>query len=82
MGLEEARKRNLDNIQLESDCLVAVREVLKKDESFCEWGSVIIDIQDIALEFESCMISHVKRKANNLAHNLTKYQCELGEHSL
>ena len=39
-----ARERNIENIQLESDCLVAVKEVPKKDESFCEWGSVIVDI--------------------------------------
>ena len=77
-----ARERNIENIQLESDCLVAVKEVLKKDESFCEWGSVIVDIQDISLEFESCMFYHVNRKANAVAHNLAKYQCQFGEHKL
>ena len=81
-GLEVARMRNLNGIQLDSDCHVTVREILKKKESFCEWGSVITDIQELALEFESCIISHVKRKANHLAHNLAKYPCDLGEYRL
>ena len=75
-----ARMKNLNGIQLESDCLVAVKEILKNEESFCEWGSVISDIQELVSEFESCIISHVKRNFNHLAHNLTKYPCDLGEH--
>ena len=56
--------------------------ILKKEESFCEWESVISDVQKLALEFEPSIISHVKRNFNHLAHNLTKYPCDLGEHRL
>ena len=63
-------------IQLESDSLVVVKEVIKKDESSCECGSFIADIVDLSSEFESCKVSHVNRKENILAHNLAKYHCE------
>ena len=81
-GLQVARELNYTNIQIESDCLVAVKEINKKEPSSSEWGSIIMDIMDYFSEFDYCGICHVTRKANILAHNLAKYHCDLGDHRL
>ena len=81
-GLQVARELNYTNIQLESDCLVAVKEINKKESSSSEWGSIIMDILELSSEFKFCGISHVTRKANILAHNLAKYHCDLGNHRI
>ena len=81
-GLQVARELNYTDIQIESDCLVAVKEINKKESSSSEWGSIIMDIVDYFSEFDYCGICHVTRKANILAHNLAKYHCDLGDHRL
>ena len=36
-GLQVAKEMNLRKVQLESDYLVVVREISKKEDSLCEW---------------------------------------------
>ena len=81
-GLQVARELNYNDVQIESDCLVAVKEINKNESSDSEWGCIILDIVDLSSEFDFCGISHVTRKVNILTHNLAKYHCELGDHRL
>ena len=66
---------NLRRIQLESDCLVAVREILKKKDSLSEWNSILMDILDLSLEYEQCVFNQFRR-VNGLAHSLARIPCE------
>ena len=67
---------------MESDCLVAIQELLKEKDSYCEWGSYFVDIQDRSLEFNFCHFKHVNKSANGLAHSLAKYSCDVGVHKI
>ena len=69
---------NLQQVIVESDCLVAVNELRKEKVSFCEWASIFQDIQDLSFEFVSCSFSHVNRTVNALANNLVRVHCEVG----
>ena len=64
---------------VESDSLVVVREIEKQRESFCEWGSIILDIFEISREFWSCKFSHTRRSTNSCAHNMAKLGIVLGD---
>ena len=77
-GLQMAKEVDFKNIQMESDCLMAVTKISKNDDSFCEWNNILTDINDISLDYDSCFFSHISRIANALAHNIVKYHCELG----
>ena len=68
--LQVATEMNCRKIQVESDCLLAVSEISKKDESYCEWDCFLSEILDLSLEYESCDFYHISRKANTLAHNI------------
>ena len=61
---------------------MAIKEITKKQESFCEWSSLLFDILDLSTEFESCVFYHVSRKVNGLAHNIARFHCELGNHRI
>ena len=72
---------NMRRIHLESDCLVAVREIHKED-FLCEWNSILMDILELSLDYDFFVISHVSRKVNGLAHNLAKLEFELGDYKI
>ena len=76
-GLKEASKFHFPSILLESDSLLAIKEI-KKLNSFSEWEGIIYDVFDLSLKFQSCSFFHVRRAANSCAHNLTRFAEELG----
>ena len=78
-GLQATKAMNLRKVQLESDCLLAVREILKKQDSLSEWHSILMDIIKLSLEFEQCEFNHISRRINGLAHSIARVPCELGE---
>ena len=71
-GLQVAREMDYKSIIVETDCLIAVQEISKKQHSLCEWNSIIVDIVELFVDYESCFITHVSRLANALAHNIAK----------
>ena len=81
-GLQVTSEQEFKEILVESDCLLAVQEILRRQDSLCEWGSILMDIQDRSLEFNQCSFRHINRFANVLAHNLSKVYCEVGEHNI
>ena len=66
---------------VESDSLMAIQEISKKQGSFCEWESIILDIVDLSLECHFCSFSHV-RSANVVALNLAKLPCDLSDYKV
>ena len=80
--MQAAKEMNCQKIQVESDCLLAIKEITKKQDTFCEWISILFDILELSADFESCSFYHISRSANVLAHNIAKFQCELGNHRI
>ena len=62
---------------VESDSLLAIKEINKQQDLFCEWGGLILDIEDLSLNFQSYSFKHIKRAANICAHNAAKLPCEI-----
>lgn len=63
-----AAEKNLKIEMVESDCLLAIKEVRKQHESSYEWHGIT---RDIILFSNSCDVRcfhHVNRDANSLAH--------------
>ena len=81
-GLEIAQENLLTPLTVESDSLVAVKEILKGKETFCEWECIIADICDLAREFERCNFCFINRTANECAHNIAKLLCDLGDQKI
>ena len=75
-GLEVTRRYFSKSLIIESDSLLAIKEVSKKIESFCSWSSIILDITEISLGYGSCNFNFVRRDANHLAHNVAKLNCD------
>ena len=78
-GIKEAVSIKHPYLIVESDSLMAVREIEKQRESFCEWESIILDILEISREFWSCKFSHTRRSANSFAHNMARLGTVLGD---
>ncbi|XWS11607.1 hypothetical protein CRYUN_Cryun37aG0013600 [Craigia yunnanensis] len=81
-GFKEAPSIQQPFFIVESDSLLAVREIKKKKDSFCEWESIILDIIKILREFSSCMFSHSRRSANSCAHNMARLATVVGEYNV
>ena len=81
-GLQLVKEMNLQNIQMESDLLIAVKQISKRDEFYCEWDGLLSDILELSLDFNSCFFRHISRTSNTLAHNISKVQSDVGEHKI
>ncbi|XWS23583.1 hypothetical protein CRYUN_Cryun28dG0027400 [Craigia yunnanensis] len=81
-GLEEASNFHFPFLTLESDSLLAVKEIEKQQESFCEWECIIYDIIGLSFEFQSCSFYHIRITANTCAHNLDRLATELGDYKV
>ncbi|XVF56157.1 hypothetical protein PTKIN_Ptkin06aG0094700 [Pterospermum kingtungense] len=68
------------SIWVEFDSLVAIQEIHKGHSSLCEWFVVISNILDLALLCSVSSFLFVRRSFNNLAHQLARVPCALGEH--
>ena len=77
-----AREMDYKIIIVEIDCLIAIQEISKKQDSLCEWNSIIVDIVELSVDYESCFITHANRLANALAHNIAKTNCGPGDFRL
>ena len=71
-GLEIALGKGYTKIIIETDSLLAVKEIEKGYASLCEWGNIVCDISFYLAQCESGRVCHVYRKANSLAHHLAQ----------
>ncbi|XWS28183.1 hypothetical protein CRYUN_Cryun25bG0043700 [Craigia yunnanensis] len=59
-GLKIAWDNSFPSIMVESDSLLAIQEVTKHQEPFCEWGSLISDIMELSSNFQIFSFHHIK----------------------
>ena len=81
-GFETAHNFSYMDLMVESDSLMAIQKILKRQGPFCEWESIILDIVDLSLECRFCSFCHIRIFANVIAHNLAKLQCALGDYKV
>ena len=77
-GMEVAWANSFSSLIVESDSSIAIQEISKNQETFCEWESIISDIMDFSLLCSNCSFHSIKRTANMCAHNIAKVCCEVG----
>ncbi|XVF37874.1 hypothetical protein REPUB_Repub20aG0048600 [Reevesia pubescens] len=70
LGLDLAHQWNFSDVILESDCLFAVSEIQKHDDSMMLQGCLIADIRDLLATFLTSSVLFVKRAVNTLAHDV------------
>lgn len=69
-GLDTACHHSFQNIVLESDCLVAIKEIDKGFSIQCGWGAYVFDILSLSPQLQACSFKHIKRSGNFCSHNL------------
>ncbi|KAL2934062.1 Acrosin-binding protein [Bienertia sinuspersici] len=72
----EARLRNLI---IESDCLKVIQAVKQKKKESTAFGSIICDILHLVKSCSFVEFCHVKREANQVAHNLARVSSSYDE---
>lgn len=71
-GLEVAKKVNLNNLIVETDCSEVADLVKNKLHNRTEIWWTISEIQKSSMDFQSCVVQYVPRQCNVIAHSLTK----------
>ena len=66
-GLEIARNKGYKTLQIETNSLLAFREIEKGFLPSCEWGNIVWDICNFVDLCDICSVGHVKREANSFA---------------
>ncbi|OMO52016.1 reverse transcriptase [Corchorus capsularis] len=69
-GFELAIEHGIERCIFESDSLLPITQINKKDPIFWEGGHLIEEIRDLATLFDDYTFQFVHREANILAHNL------------
>ncbi|OMO91484.1 reverse transcriptase [Corchorus capsularis] len=69
-AFELALEWDVTNCVIESDCLIAIKEIKSSKPCWWDGGNLIYEIRDLALLFDECVFAHVNREANVLAHRL------------
>ncbi|XVF89440.1 hypothetical protein PTKIN_Ptkin19aG0130400 [Pterospermum kingtungense] len=84
-GCELVLFKDLSCVLLESDSLLAVKEVHNVGDSLCQWGGLVIDVATLARLLSITNIVHVNLEANSCVHELAKmsklnrdYSCWVG----
>ncbi|XWS29495.1 hypothetical protein CRYUN_Cryun24cG0033700 [Craigia yunnanensis] len=70
-----ARDHGLVPIHIETDSLLAVREIEKGHASSCDWGSIVCDICNSLKVGGLGSVCYVRKEAN-YAHNMAKLTVE------
>ena len=81
-GLEEASSNHFPFLMIASHSLLAIREIEKQQDSYCELEVLISDIISLSLEFPLCSFKHIRRYANSYAHTLAKLATEIGDYKV
>ncbi|OMO58663.1 reverse transcriptase [Corchorus capsularis] len=69
-GFELALEHGITRCIIESDSLLAIHEINKKETVLWEGGLLIEEIREIASLFDCCSFQFVNREANSVAHSL------------
>ena len=72
-----AVNRGYNNLIIESDSMMAIKLVSKRDIVFWD-GSLVMYILDLAMTSESCQFQLVGRRENSIAHIIAKWDGQIG----
>ncbi|XP_074303016.1 uncharacterized protein LOC141637437 [Silene latifolia] len=73
-GLEEAKRRGLHRVVVESDCLQVIEALRRKDQGRSIFSLIIEDILSLSSTFISVIWSHTSRINNSVAHVLAHFR--------
>ncbi|XWS20726.1 hypothetical protein CRYUN_Cryun31cG0127300 [Craigia yunnanensis] len=79
-GMEECKHNNMSSLCIESDSLVAIKEIKIGLESMCEWGGIVVDILSLLKDLTCHSFRHIRRIANGCAHNMAKLFNAIGDY--
>nr|ADK92871.1 retrotransposon protein [Hypericum perforatum] len=71
-GLEFANALGLERVELESDCLPVVMQLSKGYTDRSDLSNIIDDCKMLLSNFQQVRIAHVRREANQAAHEMAK----------
>ncbi|KAK2361445.1 hypothetical protein QL285_086592 [Trifolium repens] len=72
LAMKEARHRELDRVQFESDSKVLVDAIHMKRRGKSEFLSIVHDIVNFMLSFQNFEVKFIMRQANSVAHALAR----------
>ncbi|XVF80575.1 hypothetical protein PTKIN_Ptkin15bG0084800 [Pterospermum kingtungense] len=72
VGLQAINSIQFPCLLMESDFIHAIREITKHEGSMFEWFGFVLDIVSISHLFAAIEFSHMRKSANELAHNVAK----------
>lgn len=72
LDLKLAAERSLKVEEVESDALLVVHEINKKEASLSEWFGILNDIHYYANKCEMVSFHHINSEANSFAHGVAK----------
>ncbi|KAH1030659.1 hypothetical protein J1N35_042833 [Gossypium stocksii] len=78
-GLEMAVFKGFTSLEVESDSLLAIQEVEKRDEPCWDCFTLVLDLHDIVLDCRKVVFNYMKRDCNKLAHSPSRLTCQAGE---
>ena len=77
-GLEQVKEHNDMTILIESDSLLAIKEIQKGTSTLCQWGSIIDAILQDAAEFYDFQFIHILWEQNQSTDLLSREDCDIG----
>ncbi|XP_042974660.1 uncharacterized protein LOC122306292 [Carya illinoinensis] len=72
-GLQLCIDLEIQNLVIESDSLLVVKEFNKQGSSKATFGNVIREAKELVTRFGTCEVQHVNRSCNEAAHSLAKF---------
>jgi hypothetical protein len=57
---------------VESDCATLIQAINRKEADHSRWAGIIKEIQATGNQLPGCLFSHIKREANQVAHELSQ----------
>ena len=69
-----------NSLLIESDSLLAIREIERGQKSFSEWKGIISDIIRYSQLHVISRFSHIRRTSNGFAHNMAKIPTRIGDY--
>ncbi|KAK3206238.1 hypothetical protein Dsin_020284 [Dipteronia sinensis] len=78
-GITFAIESGLLPVVIKSDMLEVVNNINLGNNFSLDVGSILLDIRDLLQSYASCCVVYVSRKANVVAHNLSKINLSIEE---
>ncbi|XP_012851546.1 PREDICTED: uncharacterized protein LOC105971241 [Erythranthe guttata] len=74
-AISMAKDRGWSDIVIEGDCLPIIKALREGENEAADFGAVVEDCRQMALEFQYCSFNFTKRSGNKLAHAIAQIPC-------